>query len=108
MRKLNRRTVLKRIASNQSHGNGIHKKVWPQRYDNLCYTDTSYREYTGAKIEEYRGFIAEWASMEGDNMAAQLPRSTNRTAPAPKATPERMKEILEALRKNQKEQTEKQ
>ena len=46
-------------------------------------------------------------------MAAQLPRSTNRTAPhrtapAPKATPERMKEILEALRKNQKKQAEKQ
>lgn len=38
-------------------------------------------------------------------MAAQLPRSTNRTAPAPnapKATPERMKAILEALRKKQK------
>ncbi|MEZ8504677.1 hypothetical protein AB6D08_25775 [Vibrio splendidus] len=35
-------------------------------------------------------------------MAAQLPRSTNRTAPAPnapKAPPERMKAILEALRK---------
>ncbi|MEZ9718293.1 hypothetical protein AB4234_14535 [Vibrio cyclitrophicus] len=44
-------------------------------------------------------------------MTAQLPRSTTRTAPAqnaPKATPERMKEILEALRKNQKKQTEKQ
>ena len=38
-------------------------------------------------------------------MAAKLPSSTNRTATAPnapKATPERMKEILEALRKNQK------
>lgn len=43
-------------------------------------------------------------------MAAKLPRSTNRTASAPnapKATPERMKAILEAFRKNQKEQTEK-
>ncbi|MEZ8482615.1 hypothetical protein [Vibrio splendidus] len=41
-------------------------------------------------------------------MAAKLPLSTNRTAPAPnapKATPERMKEILDALRK--KKQTEK-
>ncbi|MDH6026653.1 hypothetical protein [Vibrio splendidus] len=65
-----------------------------------------YQEYIGAKIEEYHEFITEWASMEGDNMAAQLPRSTNRTAP--KATPERMKAILEALRKNQKKQTEKQ
>ncbi|MEZ8344885.1 hypothetical protein AB4456_07465 [Vibrio splendidus] len=95
----------------EQSGNGIHKKVWPQRYDNLCYTDTSYRDYIGAKIQEYHEFITEWASMEGDNMAAQLPRSTNRTAPAPnapKATPERMKEILEALRKNQKKQTEKQ
>ena len=47
--------------------------------------------------------------MESDNMAAKLPRSTNRTAPnAPKATPERMKEILDELRKNQKKQTEKQ
>ncbi|MFA0662750.1 hypothetical protein AB4619_27265 [Vibrio splendidus] len=36
-------------------------------------------------------------------MAAKLPRSINRTAPepnAPKATLERMKEILKALRKN--------
>ncbi|MFA0005833.1 hypothetical protein AB4422_21000 [Vibrio splendidus] len=41
-------------------------------------------------------------------MAAQLPRSTNRTAPAPRATPERMKEILDALRKSQKKQAEKQ
>ncbi|CAH7045831.1 conserved hypothetical protein [Vibrio chagasii] len=44
-------------------------------------------------------------------MAAKLPRSTNRTAPAPnapKANPERMKEILDALRRNQKRQTEKQ
>ncbi|MEZ8244146.1 hypothetical protein [Vibrio splendidus] len=43
--------------------------------------------------------------MEGDNVAAQLPRSAYRTAPAPnvpKATPERMKEILEALRKNRR------
>lgn len=46
--------------------------------------------------------------MESDKVAAQLPRSTNRTAPtpnAPKATPKRMKDILEALRKNQKKQT---
>ncbi|MEZ9127927.1 hypothetical protein AB4145_15165 [Vibrio splendidus] len=45
------------------------------------------------------------------NMTGKLPHSTNRTAlapNAPKATPERMKEILEALRKNQKKQTEKQ
>ncbi|CAH7172644.1 conserved hypothetical protein [Vibrio chagasii] len=44
-------------------------------------------------------------------MVAKLPNSTNRTTPdpnAPKVTPERMKAILEALRKNQKEQTEKQ
>ncbi|WP_259462615.1 hypothetical protein [Vibrio sp. SBT000027] len=68
--------------------------MWPQRCDNLCYTDASYREYIGAKIEEYHEFIAEWVSMEGDK-AAQLPRSTNRRAP--KATPERMKAILEAL-----------
>ncbi|MEZ8357720.1 hypothetical protein AB6C56_18025 [Vibrio splendidus] len=74
----------------------------PQRYNNFCYTETSYQEYIGPKIEEYHEFIAEWASMESDNMAAQLPRSTNRTAPAlnaPKATPERMKAILDALKK---------
>ncbi|WP_017091357.1 hypothetical protein [Vibrio splendidus] len=44
-------------------------------------------------------------------MAAKFPRSTNRTAPvpnAPKATPERMTEILDALRKNQKQQTKEQ
>lgn len=38
-------------------------------------------------------------------MAAKLPCSANRTAPAPnalKATPEIIKEILEALRKNLK------
>ena len=49
--------------------------------------------------------------MEGNNVTAQLPRSKNRTAPAPnapKATPERMKKILEALRKNQNKQIEKQ
>ncbi|MEZ8383261.1 hypothetical protein AB6C98_06115 [Vibrio splendidus] len=43
--------------------------------------------------------------MAGRNMTGKLPHSTNRTAlapNAPKATPERMKEILEALRKNQK------
>ncbi|MEZ8844595.1 hypothetical protein AB6E06_23440 [Vibrio splendidus] len=44
-------------------------------------------------------------------MAAKFPRSTIRTVPAPnvpKATPERMKEILEALRTNQNKQIEKQ
>ncbi|MEZ8075606.1 hypothetical protein ACED27_11100 [Vibrio sp. FF112] len=44
-------------------------------------------------------------------MAVKLPHSTIRTASAPnapKANPERMKEILDALRKNQKKQTEKQ
>ncbi|MCG9563529.1 RIPOR family protein [Vibrio chagasii] len=95
----------------EQSGNGIHKKVWPKHYDNLCYTDTSYQECIVSKIQEYHEFIAELKSMEGDNMAAKLPRSTNRTAPAPnapKATPERMKEILEALRKNQTKQTEKQ
>ncbi len=43
-------------------------------------------------------------------MAAQLPRSTNRTAQvpnAPKATPERMKEILEAVKRKPKETDEK-
>ncbi len=41
-------------------------------------------------------------------MAAQLPHSTNRTVPAPKAPPERMKAILDELRKNQKKQAKEQ
>ncbi len=90
-------------------GSTIHKKVWTKSYDNLCYTDDNYANYIRSKIQEYNEFIAELEAMEDDNMAGKLPRSTNRTAPAPnapKATPERMKEILAALRKKQNEKQE--
>ena len=69
--------LLKRIDTaiqvDDQTSNAIHKNVWPQSYENLRYNNTNIRGYIGSKLQEYHQFIAELASMEGDNMAARLP-----------------------------------
>ncbi|MCK6263592.1 hypothetical protein KP803_09945 [Vibrio sp. ZSDE26] len=79
-------------------GGMIHKKVWPEEVDTLSSPNVGYLDYLQGRMDEFHRTLKQFKARED----SKLPRSENRTAPAPnapKATPERMKAILTALRK---------